>query len=762
MLGRHCMKKELLAPAGDIEAGYAALYYGADAVYLGLKQFSARASANNFSEEELNEFTGFAHHLGRKVFVTINTVLQQSELKDLVKNLDICRRCKVDAVILQDLGVAGIIKKHYPEIELHASTQMAVHNKAGALALKEMGFSRVVLARELTLPEIKEIASIPNLELEAFVHGALCYSYSGICQFSSMINGRSANRGKCMYPCRAEFSENGKTAHRFSMKDMALQEDVLKMPVYSLKIEGRKKNALYVAAVTDYYRSILDGGGNLGAKAQNIKQIFSRPWCSFHFKGRSKEVTDTKFVGHRGLPIGKISEIKGASISFATSCKIARHDGIQIDVDGCEKPYGFSLQKMKAGGKTAIQAEAGQTVEILLPQKISGLKKGASVYLASSSEVKGAYGYQKPKPKEFLQRIGIDVSVTLASDKLKASSCGETAEISGTFSNALDIAKTEDAIKKAFAKTGDTEFFLQDLHIENPQGLFAPISVLNELRRSLYEQIVPQDKTVVLPFIEPRRLPIAGKWIVKTDSFNAISLLDWQKIDEFIFLINPDTKTDEITKFPKNKLRIALPAVCRNTKDFEPLISKLLDGGYKKWEIANYWGLSVLPVKKIDLSFDNLIYMFNAEAVQTAKEIGASRITLAVEDTLSNLKDLAASASLPVAFTVYQDVPLFTSAVCIRENSCKECSRRPLWMTLAKDGQKFQALSQNCQLMMFAKKPFAAASEAKEIRADFYKADFCYKNYPPAVVKQILEKLMRFENPDGCLQGNLTRRSETF
>ena len=167
------MKKELLAPAGDIEAGYAALYYGADAVYLGLKQFSARATANNFTEEELGEFTEFAHHLRRKVFVTINTVLQENELPKLIENLDICRRCKVDAVILQDLGVAKIIKENYPEIEMHASTQMAVHNKQGALALKELGFSRVVLARELSLSEMKEIATIKEMdyqELEKIVY----------------------------------------------------------------------------------------------------------------------------------------------------------------------------------------------------------------------------------------------------------------------------------------------------------------------------------------------------------------------------------------------------------------------------------------------------------------------------------------------------------------------------------------------------------------------------------------------------------------
>ena len=157
------MKQELLAPAGDIEAGYAALFYGADAVYLGLKQFSARATATNFDEKNLGEFTSYAHSLGRKVYVALNTLIKESEIDDLMKNLDICVRCGIDALIVQYLGVSRVVKNKYSELELHASTQMAVHNKEGALALQKAGFSRVVVARELTLNEIKEIANIPNL-----------------------------------------------------------------------------------------------------------------------------------------------------------------------------------------------------------------------------------------------------------------------------------------------------------------------------------------------------------------------------------------------------------------------------------------------------------------------------------------------------------------------------------------------------------------------------------------------------------------------
>ena len=209
------MKPELLAPAGDIEAAYAALFYGADALYLGLRQFSARATATNFSPEQLCEITGFAHSKSAKVYVTINTVLQEEQVSDLITSLEACQKANVDAIIIQDLGVAQIAKKYFPTLQLHASTQMAVHNYEGALALKELGFSRIVLAREMTLPEIKKVSDIDGLETEAFIHGALCYAYSGLCLFSSLETGMSANRGKCLYPCRAEFDGDLGKKHLF-------------------------------------------------------------------------------------------------------------------------------------------------------------------------------------------------------------------------------------------------------------------------------------------------------------------------------------------------------------------------------------------------------------------------------------------------------------------------------------------------------------------------------------------------------------------
>lgn len=749
------MKQELLAPAGDIEAGYAALYYGADAVYLGLQKFSARATATNFDENSLNQFTAYAHHLGRKVYVAVNTVLQESELNDLLKTLDICSKCKIDAVILQDLGVARVIKKSYPELELHASTQMAVHNKEGAMFLQKQGFSRVVLARELTLAEIKEIASIEGLETEAFIHGALCYSYSGLCQFSALETGRSANRGKCLYPCRACFEKNGQRKHFFSMKDMALGEDVLKMPVTSLKIEGRKKNALYVAAVTDYYRHILDGKGADYKKEENIKQIFSRPWCKFHFNGKNKNIIDRDFVGHRGLLIGKINKISKFGIELELNHNIGRYDGLQIDVKGSEKPFGFSVQNIILNGKNVFEAKKGDFVQIELPKKHPFLEKSLNVYLASSTEVKGAYAYQKPKPNEFLNVSEVDVLIEVSASNILAKCDNFVCIVDSVFEKANDITKVEDAFKQSFEKTGGTEFRLNSLSIKNPEGLFVPVSKINDLRRKLYETININHKQGTLPKLSVKEQQMSQKWAIKTDNIDCLQDINLAEFSEIVYLINPKTNISDIKKLPKNKVRIALPEVCRHPKVFASLVNSLIESGYKKWEIGNYWALEVLPLGKIDVSLSPSIYMLNTQAIEHAKEIGIQKICFATEDTKENIKKLVETSSLTTCFVVYQDAPLFTSVGCIRDYDCKSCTQQLEKYELTKDGKKYVAVSHNCQLMLFNDKPLCFADEAKEIKADFYRMDFCYKQYSSENVKHIVSEVMKFKDIKECVKANI-------
>ena len=753
-------KQELLAPAGDIEAGYAALYYGADAVYLGLPKFSARATATNFDEKALDEFTAYAHSIKRKVYVALNTVLQESELDELIKSLDVCTKCHVDGLIIQDLGVARVMKENYPWFEMHASTQMAVHNKEGALFLKKMGFKRVVLARELTEAEIKDIASISDLETEAFIHGALCYSYSGLCQFSAIELGRSANRGKCLYPCRACFKYNGKAEHLFSMKDMALQEEILNMPVDSLKIEGRKKSALYVAAVTDYYRHILDGKGAEKLKEDRIKQIFSRPWCKFHFKGKSKDIIDRNFVGHRGLLVGEVENIRKGHLIFTTDYKISRYDGLQIDVKGSEKPFGFSVQKIYVKHKSCFEAKAGEIVEVELPAKYPTLQKGDKIYLASSSEVKGAYDYEKPKSNLYRNIQNIDVYVKVECNRIIAKSMGYKVEVGGRFAEANNPQKSEEAIKNAFAKTGDTSFKLNSLTIDNKDNLFTPSSLLNELRRELYSIIKIEDYKGELPEISRKEKSVNNPYFkIKVDDINYLNLLDFDKISEIIYLINPKSDIDILDKFDKQKIRIALPAVCRAPKRFDNIVKELLARGYNKWEVANYWSLEYLPIDKLDVSFDTSLYMLNSQALTMAEQIGAKSVNLSIEDTLINICNIIEKSPLSAGVVIYQDIPLFTSVGCIRDNDCRVCKQGEKWFDLEKDGHKFMALSRDCQIMLFDKNPYCIAQDVKNILPDYFRVDFVYKKYTPEKVKEIFDNIIEFKDVTDCIKGNLKSKN---
>jgi putative protease len=519
---------ELLAPAGGPDAAFAAFHYGADAIYLGLKKFSARAEAENFTLEELGEVVAYAHALTprRRVFVTVNTVIRNDELPELVETLAALADIGVDALIIQDLGVYHVARTHFPELELHASTQLAVHNRAGAAALRRLGFTRVVLARELTFEEVADITGSSGIETEVFVHGALCYSYSGLCLFSSQTSGRSGNRGKCAYSCRDSFAVEGApgtlrdgtpvkrdpaTGFPFSMKDLALPDHMPALRsagVSCFKIEGRKKSPLYVATTTDYYRRMLDGtlGERDRAKHEaDMQAVFSRPWTSLFVQShKDKEVADRDTVGHRGTPIGSVIgvfvERRSRRLRFRTSRALERHDGLQVDLPTLGKPFGFALDQLwlikGRRPEQTYEASAGDLVEVELPDEHPELPAGAAVYCSSSQAVKREYRHDRPKPGMYRPRREVDVEVSVAQDHVtavgrlpKRHSSDEAVEakrtISGNFSAARDLAAVEKAARAAFDKLSDTPLTLASFQWSNPGGLFVPVSRLNQLRREL-------------------------------------------------------------------------------------------------------------------------------------------------------------------------------------------------------------------------------------------------------------------------------------
>ncbi len=772
------MKHELLAPAGSLEAGYAALHYGADAVYLGLTKFSARAGAENFTPEELDEFTAYAHTLGRKVFVALNTVLTEAEARELPEIFAVLRRTRVDALIVQDLGVFYLAKKMLPGVELHASTQMAVHNAEGAKFLQRLGFKRVVLARELSLREIQAVAeAAPDLDLEVFVHGALCYSYSGQCLFSALEYGKSANRGRCVYPCRAEFAveeENdnrgaredryglaggcgGLRSHLFSMKDLALEEAVLKIPALSLKIEGRKKSPLYVAAVTNYYRHILDGRKKDLKEAEDIRQIFSRPWCRFHFNGKDKNVVDAHFVGHRGLLIGKVERVGRNRLGFKTSHAVARYDGVQIDAAGDEKPFGFGVKALFVNGKPAIEAAAGQYVELELPEEHPYLAVDAPVYLASSSAVKGKYAYQKPKPGAYRNRAELAVRVEIGADEVRAvcygadgcagtaehiaDDCAGTAERiadgsagtnaerfagvaavrRGDFPPAKDTAKVEAAVREAFAKTGGTAFTVAALDIANSEARFVPVSVLNELRRGLLDKAAAAAKMAE----EEAAVQMAeSRQAVKTGGVEAVNECENIEPDAGgnclatcaterqvkklrLFRIGLETAETDWQACDMAETWFVLPQICRNTGRLAAVVQSLYDVGARKFVAENYYAFEMLrQYEGVQIGAGSFIYVMNHYTTAALRDIGAAWATLALESPAENMAETAAKALVPTVQAVFAYPPLFTSAVCIRPNACKDCSRGVKRYRLKKDGRAFTAVSRDCQVQVFDTRPY--------------------------------------------------------
>src|ERR1022692_4390062 len=512
-------KVELLAPAGSLDAAFAAFHFGADAIYLGLKKFSARAEAENFTLEELDEVTAYAHSLEppRRVFVTINTLIRQDELPELIDALAALVEIGVDAVIVQDLGVYRAIRQFCPQLELHGSTQMAVHNRAGAETLTRMGFARVVLARELTFEEVHDITATAGVETEVFIHGALCYSYSGLCLFSAQTLGRSGNRGKCAYSCRDSYDvadapmtlRDGTPVQRdpsqgfpFSMKDLALPDHLPALRatgVSCFKIEGRKKSPLYVATTTDYYRKLIDGTMKPDDRPlveADLQTVFSRPWTRLFVQShKDKEVADRDTVGHRGTPIGHVEAILPLSpprLRFRSNRPLQRHDGLQIDLPILGKPFGFAVDHLWLAGqkpREVIETPPGALVEVALPFEHPELPTGAPVYCSSSQAVKQKYRHERPKPGLWHGRKPLHIDAVLTRDRLSVTARTKAVEVRrelpGPFAKAHDLAAIEQAVRGCFGRLGQSRFRLESLTWTNEVGGFVPVSLLNQLRRDV-------------------------------------------------------------------------------------------------------------------------------------------------------------------------------------------------------------------------------------------------------------------------------------
>lgn len=316
-------KPELLLPAGNTESFFAALQAGADAVYLGLSQFNARARASNFNHFQFISVLKEAKKHKVLVYVTLNTVIKNSEINSLIEYLHFLSETGADGIIIQDWGVYLIARKYFPRLKIHASTQMGVHNSLGTSHLAEKGFQRTVLARELTLKELKKVVEKSTIETEVFVHGALCYSFSGMCLFSSYTGGRGANRGMCAQPCRREYEDKNRKKYLFNLKDNQLIDFIPKLTEFgisSLKIEGRMKSGEYTYRVGTAYRMALDDKGSIPMAKQSLEMDFGRPKTSYFFGGDVKTAVSDETS--TGIFLGKVEGVFGSKILITSSLPI--------------------------------------------------------------------------------------------------------------------------------------------------------------------------------------------------------------------------------------------------------------------------------------------------------------------------------------------------------------------------------------------------------------------------------------------------------
>lgn len=502
---------EILAPAGDFHAFVAAVENGADAVYLGGKAFSARAFAGNFDHEELEKAMEYAHLRGVRVYVTVNTLIDNSEMADVIFYVKDLYDMGVDGVILQDLGLAFLISQVLPELKLHGSTQMTIHNSEGAQFLSGMGFERVVLARETSLEDISAIHRKSSIELEIFGHGALCISYSGQCLMSSLIGGRSGNRGKCAQPCRMTYTlvdEKGNRAgdegigdHLLSPRDLNTLEllpEICRSGVRSLKFEGRMKRPEYVATVVRIYRKALDrikenpeGFSVHPEEQKELAQIFNRDFTGgYLLSNPGRDLMSYKKPNNRGVRLGRIEEIRDrgrmAAIKLDEALRVG--DGVEIWVTKGGR-QGFFIDRMLRDGGQIQEAEKGETVVI----NISGQPRvGDRVFKTHDVKLleQAQNSYLQPG-----KLIGVHFHLFARPEKPFLLDGEDEAGNKASFRSGYVVEKAnkrpadEEYVMQQLNRLGGTAFRLDKLSFDMEEGLMLPASELNAARRFIIESL---------------------------------------------------------------------------------------------------------------------------------------------------------------------------------------------------------------------------------------------------------------------------------
>jgi len=481
----------IVAPAGNMERFHAAIKGGAHEIYMGLKGFGARRNAENFTLSEYIEALDYAHARGVRVFLTLNTVMRDAEIEALYENVKKLYEKGLDAIIVQDLGLFRFLKENFPDIDLHGSTQMTVANHVEANYLKKIGFSRVVLARELSFNEIKKVREKTKIELEIFVSGALCISYSGNCYLSSFIGGRSGNRGLCAQPCRKIYKDGEeKVAYSLSPKDQFMGEDEVRqlreIGIESIKIEGRMKAPQYVYETVKYYNNILEGK----LAIERSKDLFNRGYSKGYFYRNEKDMMNEKYSSDFGKYLGRITN---GYLKLEEAVVLG--DGIIYVSKDYHKLGGEYINKLIVdGGKgKAVRAEAGQKIKLSREKTPNGT---LYVFRSYSKETVDSADVSLKTTKGQMDLLGRFEGSVGETGKFTAwgiNNRGVRIETEAFTEKVLEQASkrilSEDEIEEKLSETGDTTFRFKRIEVKTDGKTFLPVSILKNLRREALAEL---------------------------------------------------------------------------------------------------------------------------------------------------------------------------------------------------------------------------------------------------------------------------------
>ncbi len=699
-------KPELLAPAGSLESFFAAMEKGADAVYAGLKQFSARAKAKNLTTAQLERMTAYAHALGRKVYVTLNTLIKESELPLLVDTLSSLEAMQVDAVIVQDMAVARLVRRFFPGLPLHASTQMTVHNTQGVLQLAELGFERVVLARELHLDEISRIVSQSPIGIECFVHGALCFSISGQCYFSSYLGGHSGNRGRCAQPCRRQYRYKGKEGYYFSTNDFSSIDLIPQMAaagIASLKIEGRMKSAEYVASIVGAYRKVLDAEPTgltaaLAEAKELIKHSFGRvPTKGFLASHNPPDIATPSLRGATGRFLGEIKAIRGDRISFETRDRLHIGDRIRIQPKSDMAGKGFTIREIFVENRPVKLVTERSSVAVTSPFPAA---VGDAVFKVSSETAftMSENACLKRLESVKLRQLPCDLQFTLQDRSLVISA--ETIGLQEKLSFPLageERARSSDmaeVFRGQFAKSGDAPFILRNLSATGFPPIMIPPARLKEIRREFYGELERR----ILPKIEkeraerraravaaiPAKKPVTTarrpELIIRAEKGTDLHLLHREGVDALALPLSRANlhQLPQITRKLRGreeKIIWRLPFIIFDADIpwYSEALKWLIESGFCRFEAANISHFRMLrqhsgkAVKPLDIATDFRLFSLNSLAMLEWYDLGAATTTLYIEDDADNMAQLlAADTPLSCRVLLHGEVPAIISKIAIK------------------------------------------------------------------------------------------------